>query len=91
LPHTIVGAFFLNSKTWQRLKLKKKNYPSNHKFQKYLKTMEYHWGRLKYKVYTEQEKNDEVYVHENRHIITEKVRTLSADKLRVVESVLNGC
>jgi len=55
------------------------------------KTMEYHWGRLKYKVYTEQEKNDEVYVQENRHLIAEKVRTLSADKLRVVESVLNGC
>lgn len=55
------------------------------------KTMEYHWGRSKYKVYTEQEKNDEVYIQENRHLIAEKVRTLSADKLRMVESVLNGC
>lgn len=55
------------------------------------KTMEYHWGRSKYKVYTEQEKNDEVYVQENRHLIAEKVRTLSADKLRMVEAVLNGC
>ena len=55
------------------------------------KTMEYHWGRAKYKVYTEQEKNDDVYVNENRHIIAEKVRTLSADKLRMVEAVLNGC
>ena len=55
------------------------------------KTMEYHWGSTKYKVYTEQEKNDEVYVHENRHLIAEKVRTLSAYKLRMVESILNGC
>jgi hypothetical protein len=55
------------------------------------KTMEYHWGRSKYKVYTEQEKNDEVYVQENRHIIAEKVRTLSVEKLRMVEGVLNGC
>lgn len=55
------------------------------------KTMEYHWGRTKYKVYTEEEKNDDVYVNENRHIIAEKVRTLSAEKLRMVEAVLNGC
>ena len=55
------------------------------------KTMEYHWGRSKYKVYTEQEKNDEVYVQGNRHLIAEKVRTLSADKLRMVEAILNGC
>lgn len=54
------------------------------------KTMEYHLGRSKYKVYTEQQKNDDVYVQENRHIIAEKVRTLSADKLRMVEAVLNG-
>jgi len=55
------------------------------------KTMEYHFGRSKYKVYTEQQKNDDVYVQENRHTIAEKVRTLSADKLRMVEAVLNGC
>ncbi len=55
------------------------------------KTMEYHFGRTKYKVYTEQQKNDEVYVQENRHIIAEAVRCLSADRLRAVESILNGC
>ena len=55
------------------------------------KTMEYHFWRSKYKVYTEQQKNDDVYVQENRHTIAEKVRTLSADKLRMVEAVLNGC
>ncbi len=55
------------------------------------KTMEYHCGRSKYKVYTEEEKNDEVYVQENRHLIAEKVRTLPAEKLRMVEAVLNGC
>lgn len=54
------------------------------------KTMEYHFGRSKCKVYTEQEKNDDVYVQENRHIIAEKVRRLPADKLRAVEAVLNG-
>ena len=55
------------------------------------KTMEYHFGRSKYKVYTEQQKKDDVYVQENRHIISEKVRTLSAEKLRMVEAVLNDC
>ena len=54
------------------------------------KTMEYHFGRSKFKVFTEQQKNDEVYVQENRHLIAEQVRTLSADKLRMVEAVLNG-
>lgn len=54
------------------------------------KTMEYHFSRSKFKVFTEQQKNDEVYVQENRHLIAEQVRTLSADKLRMVEAVLNG-
>jgi len=55
------------------------------------KTMEYHLYRSKYKVYTEEEKNDEVYVQEKRYLMAEKVRTLSAEKLRMVEAVLNGC
>ena len=54
------------------------------------KTMVYHFSRSKFKVFTEQQKNDEVYVQENRHLIAEQVRTLSADKLRMVEAVLNG-
>ncbi len=54
------------------------------------KTMEYHFSRSKFNVFTEQQKNDEVYVQENRHLIAEQVRTLSADKLRMVEAVLNG-
>lgn len=54
------------------------------------KTMEFHFGRSKFKVYTEQQKNDEVYVQENRHLFAEKVRTLPADKLRMVEDVLNS-
>jgi hypothetical protein len=53
------------------------------------KTMQYHWGRLKYKVYTEQEKADAIYVNENRLAISEKVRSLSAEKLRLVEAILN--
>ena len=55
------------------------------------KTMTYYLGRSKYKVYTMEEKNDEVYIQENRYLIAEKVRTLSAEKLRMVEAVLNGC
>ena len=54
------------------------------------KTMEYHFSRSKFKVFTEQQKNDEVYVQENRHLIAEQVKTMSADKLRLVEAVLNG-
>lgn len=53
------------------------------------KTMQYHWGRQKFKVYTEQQKDDDVYVQENRHIIAEKVRKLPADKLRLVEELLD--
>ena len=54
------------------------------------KTMEYHFSKSKFKVFTELQKNDEVYVQENRYLIAEQVRTLSADKLRMVEAVLNG-
>lgn len=54
------------------------------------KTMEYCLGRSKFKVFTERQKIDEVYVQENRHKIAEVVRLLSADKLRAVEAVLNG-
>lgn len=54
------------------------------------KTMEYHISRSKFKVFTEQQKNDEVYVKENLCLIAKQVRTLSADKLRMVEAVLNG-
>jgi hypothetical protein len=52
-------------------------------------TMEYHFGRSKFKVYTEQQKNDEVYVAENRHILAEAVRSLSAERLRKVDEILN--
>lgn len=53
------------------------------------KTMQYHYGRQKYKVFTQQQKDDEVYVQENRNTIAEKVRALSAEKLRLVEAILN--
>ena len=54
------------------------------------KTMLYDFARVKRKVYTEQEKIDDVYIQENRHILAEKVRLLSADVLRKVEDVLNS-
>lgn len=45
--------------------------------------------RPKVKVFTEQEKNDAVYVAENRHFISERVRQLPADVLRKVEEAIN--
>lgn len=48
----------------------------------------YNWGRGKFKTYTEQEMLDDVYVAENRHILAEKVRTVKADVLRQIESIL---
>ncbi|RZJ99868.1 MAG: hypothetical protein EOO46_21720 [Flavobacterium sp.] len=52
------------------------------------RSMMYSWGRMKYKVYTEQEMLDEVYVAENRHNIAEKVRSAPANVLREIEELL---
>lgn len=54
------------------------------------KTMMYARGRgwEKTKVFTETQKNDEVYVAENGHKIRDRMRGLSADELRRVEAIL---
>lgn len=44
--------------------------------------------RSKEKVFTEKEKNDNVYLAENRHSLAEKVRRLPADLLRKVEEII---
>lgn len=54
------------------------------------KTMLYNRGRgsEKRKVYTHKEKDDLVYIAENRHKIESRLRGLSADGLRKVEQIL---
>lgn len=65
-----------------------KEYISNYGFIK-KKTMKYHWGRSKFDVYTEKEMNDHVFICENRHRISEIVRSLKdADLLKKVEELL---
>lgn len=53
----------------------------------------YSIGRNKHRVYTEKERDDDVYVNENRHKIIERLRSLNADALRMVEDILikNNC
>ena len=52
------------------------------------KTEMYITGRMKFKTYTEQEMEDDIYVADNRHILSEKVRTAKADVLRQIENLL---
>lgn len=47
-------------------------------------------GRTGSRVFTEHEKNDDIYVVENRHLISERVRQLPADVLRRVEEAINS-
>lgn len=50
-------------------------------------------GRGSEKVFTEKQKDDDVFISENRHKIMERLRSLSADELRKVEEILiqNNC
>lgn len=52
------------------------------------KNMQYSFGKSKFKVFTEDQKNDEVYINENRHIISHKILSISADKLRMIEDLI---
>ena len=54
------------------------------------RSLVYNCGRTKSAIYTEQQKTDMVYVEENAHLISEKVRRLSAEKLRLVEVIINN-
>ena len=47
-------------------------------------------GRNKLKTYTEQEKNEDVYITENRYVISQKIMKASAEVLRKVEEILNN-
>lgn len=48
----------------------------------------YSWGRTKFKTFTEQEMLDDIYVAENRHLLSERVRKANADVLRQIEGLL---
>lgn len=52
------------------------------------KSMVYSLGRNKMRVLTEKQKQDCIYIAENRHKIADRLRGLSADELRKVERVL---
>lgn len=52
------------------------------------RSMMYKYGRDRYKVYTERQMIDAVYVHENANIIAEKVRYLDAETLRKIDSII---
>lgn len=52
------------------------------------KKMLYSWGRHKMRVLTEKEKQDGVFIAENRHKIADRLRRLGADALRQVEQIL---
>ena len=49
----------------------------------------YSSGRGKFKTYTEQEMEDEIYVEENRHALSERVRKSNANVLRQIETLLD--
>ena len=48
----------------------------------------YSWRRTKFKTFTEQEMLDDIYVAENRHLLSERVRKANADVLRQIEGLL---
>lgn len=45
-------------------------------------------SQTRVRVFTEKEVSDNVYVAENRHLISERIKKLEADKLRKVEELL---